>query len=82
MIYPNYQRLREEFTHNADETRQDGYMLELSVDRAAALLDAAYLYEKTYGMERYCIPNGHFSDAEVALWELFLQAIRAGRANA
>lgn len=79
MIYPNYQRLREEFTHNADETRQDGYMLELSVNRAGALLDAAYLYETTNGMEPHCIPNGHFSDAECALWELFLQAIRTGK---
>ena len=40
MIHPDYFRLHEEFTHSANDTRQDGYMLNLSVNRAAALLGA------------------------------------------
>ena len=79
MIHPDYFRLHEEFTHSANDTRQDGYMLNLSVNRAAALLDAAYLYETTNGIAKYCIPNGNFSDAECELWELFLNAIRTGK---
>lgn len=79
MIHPDYFRLHEEFTHSANDTRQDGYMLNLSVNRAAALLDAAYLYEKTNGLAQHCIPNGNFSDAECELWELFLNAIRTGK---
>ena len=78
-IYPDYGRLHTEFTHNARETRQEGYMLDISTNRAAALLDAAYLYETTNGRERFCVPNGNFSDAECLLWELFLDAYRAGR---
>ena len=79
MIYPDYARLHEEQTHDADDTRQDGYTLNLSVNRAAALLDAAYLYETTNGLAQRCIPNGNFSDAECELWELFLNAIRTGK---
>ena len=79
MIHPDYFRLHEEFTHSANDTRRDGYMLNLSVNRAAALLDAAYLYEKTNGLAQHCIPNGNFSDAECELWELFLNAIRTGK---
>ena len=79
MIYPDYARLHEESTHVADDTRQEGYKLNLSVNRAAALLDAAYLYETTNGLAQHCIPNGNFSDAECELWELFLSAIRTGK---
>ena len=78
MFYPDYSRLQRESTHTASETAQPGYMLEISVDRAAALLDAAYLYVETNGRERFSVPSGKFSDAECALWELFLTAIRAG----
>ena len=78
MIHPDYFRLHEEFTHSANDTRQEGYTLNLSVNRAAALLDAAYLYETTNGLAQHCIPNGNFSDAQCAPWELFLNAIRTG----
>lgn len=80
MIHPDYARLQEESIHIADDTRQDGYTLNLSVNRASAILDAAYLYETMNGLARYCIPNnGNFSDAECELWELFLNAIRTGK---
>lgn len=79
MIHPDYFRLCDESRHTADDTRQEGYTLHLSVNRAAALLDAAYLYEKTNGLAQHCIPNGNFSDAECELWELFLNAIRTGK---
>ena len=77
MIYPNHRRLQNEFNHNADETAQNGCMIEVSVERAAALLDAAYLYE-TEGASYRCVPNSNFTDTEVALWEMFLKAIRTG----
>lgn len=78
MFYPNYQRLHHEFTHTARETEQPAYMLEISTNRAAALLDSAYLYVTEGCKARHTIPNGNFSDAECSLWELFALAIRTG----
>ena len=78
MFYPDHQRLIHEFTHNARETYSPGYMLDISTNRAAALLDSAYLYVTGNGHGKYAVPNGKFSDAECILWELFTKAIRAG----
>ena len=75
MYYPNYQRLNDEFSHNAIE--EPGYMIDVSVTRASALMDAAYLYE-VEGNKKY-VPNGKFSDAELTLFELFCRAFRVNR---
>ena len=78
MINPDYVRLDTEFSSNAQETAQGGYMLDISVNRAAALLDSAYS-RVTGNNGKYTVPNGNFSDAECALWELFCKALRAGK---
>ena len=74
MYYPNYQRLNEEFRRIERETEKPGYMLNLSVNRASVLMDAAYMYE-IKGNKMY-IPNGNFSDAELSLFEMFCLAFR------
>ena len=73
--YPDYQRLNYEFSHNAGETEEPGYMIDISIKRAAALMDAAYLYEMENN-KKY-VPNGKFADAELSLFELFCRAFRA-----
>lgn len=73
MYNPDFPRLDNEISHGARETAQDGYMLDLSVTRAAAICDMAYLYVNG-GRHKRSIPGSKFSDAECALWELFCKA--------
>ena len=75
MYYPNYAQIDKEVKHGAHETAQDGYMLDLSVTRASAICDMAYLYVNGEN-SKHSIPNGKFSDAECVLWELFCKAFR------
>lgn len=75
MYYPDYAKIGNEVKHGARETAQEGYMLDLSVTRAAAICDMAYLYVNGEN-SKYSIPNGKFSDAECVLWELFIKAFR------
>lgn len=76
MYYPNINDLNDEFSKNALETRQEGCMIEISTKRARALADAAVLY--CWDGNTHYIPNGKFSDAEVALFEIMCSLYRAG----
>lgn len=75
MYHPDYQRLNQELSRRGPEPEVAGYMLDLSLTRAAAIRDMAYLYVSGETSKR-SIPNITFSDAECTLWELFAEAFR------
>ena len=76
MYYVNDLEIQRQFSHTAYETKEDGYMINVSVNRASAMADAAILYCE--GNNRY-IPNGNFSDAECSLFEIFARVYREGK---
>lgn len=76
MYYPDYTNMKNEFSKYASETREEGYMIEISTKRATALADAAVLYSRN-DRSRY-VPNGYFSDAELTLFEIMCRVYRAG----
>lgn len=73
--YVDLENIRKEI----NERTESGDMLNLSIDRAKALRDMAKLYVANDGKGIYSIPTSEFTDTEIILWELFLNAIRFGR---
>lgn len=66
-----------EFSHSANETMGNNNGINISINRASAIADAAMMYVDSDGKTKY-IPNAKFSDAECALFDLMLHVYRQG----
>lgn len=66
-----------EFSHDAKETMGNNNGINISVNRASAIADAAMLFVDSDGASKY-VPNANFSDAECSLFALMTYVYRQG----
>lgn len=65
-----------EFSHYANETMGNNNGINISINRASAIADAAMMYVDSD--ETKYVPNAKFSDAECALFDLMVHVYRQG----